>query len=127
MSVHIEGLVEDSSGKKFLEILIPKIIGEFGWPHPWRLHAYKGGGRIPPKLNASGDPSRRIQLDRLPGILAGYGKTGGIDAVVVVLDAGRHNCQEFLSKLRSLLNGCRKDPKRTLFRLAIEEREAWYH
>jgi len=126
VSVHIEVLVEDSSGKKLLEILIPKIIGRQGEPHTWRIHSYKGAGHIPPKLNAKGDPSRRILLDRLPGILAGYGRTGGIDAVVVVLDADRRNCRDFLSNLKSLLDGCRQPPKRTLFRLAIEEMEAWY-
>ncbi|HNN95793.1 MAG TPA: DUF4276 family protein [Pseudomonadota bacterium] len=123
--MHIEILVEDSSGAKLLETLIPKIIGEHGAPHTWNLHSYKGVGRIPKNLNSSPDPAKRILLDRLPRILAGYGKTPGIDAVVVLLDADKRNCVEFLAELRTLHEGCQPTPK-TLFRLAIEEIEAWY-
>ncbi len=44
----------------------------------------QGIGRIPKNLNAGGDPAKRILLDQLPKLLGGYGKTPGIDAVVVV-------------------------------------------
>lgn len=40
--MHIEILVEDSSGERLLGILLPKLLGEHGTPHTWRLHAYKG-------------------------------------------------------------------------------------
>ena len=42
--MHFEILVEDSSGKRLLEILIPQFIGPHGAPHTWRLHDYKGVG-----------------------------------------------------------------------------------
>ena len=85
--MHIEILVEDSSGAKLLETLLSKLLGEQGNPHSWRVHGYKGIGRIPKDLNASADPAKRILLDRLPRLLQGYGRTPGIDAVVVVLDS----------------------------------------
>jgi len=123
--MHIEILVEDASGEKLLESLLPKVFGTQGDPHTWRVHGYKGIGRIPKKLNAGGDPAKRILLDQLPKILRGYGKTPGIDAVVVVLDSDRRNCVDFLAELKTLAAGCNPAPN-TLFRIAIEEMEAWY-
>lgn len=123
--MHIEILVEDSSGEKLLAALLPKLLGEQGNPHSWRVHAYKGIGRIPKNLNAGADPVKRILLDQLPRLLQGYGRTPGIDAVVVVLDADKRNCVDFLTELTALAAGCKPAPN-TLFRLAIEEVEAWY-
>lgn len=123
--MHLEILVEDSSGETLLQELLPQLIGPQGDPHTWRLHAYKGIGRIPSGLIAKADPSKRILLDQLPKLLRGYGKTPGIDAVVVVLDADKRNCSEFLSELKAVAIACNPTPT-TLFRLAIEEIEAWY-
>lgn len=123
--MHIEVLVEDSSGAKLVEMLLPEVIGPFGEPHTWRVHTYKGIGHIPKGLSAATDPSKRALLNQLPRLLAGYGKTPGIDAVVVVVDSDRRNCIEFLAELKGLLDACQPAPN-TLFRLAIEEMEAWY-
>ena len=84
--MHIEIVVEDSSGAKLLDAVLPKLLGEQGDPHTWRIKAYKSLGRIPKNLNAGGDPANRILLDQLPRLLKGYGNTPGYDAVVVVLD-----------------------------------------
>jgi hypothetical protein len=123
--MHIEILTEDSSGRRLLEHLVPKLIGPHGEPHSWRLHAYRGIGRIPSGLSASSDPSRRILLDQLPRLLRGYVKTPGIDAVVVALDADDRDCGAFLAEPRSLAVSWAA-AHLTLFRLAIEEMEAWY-
>jgi len=123
--MHIEVLVEDSSGARLIETLLPKVIGAIGNPHTWRIHPYKGIGRLPNGLTAVGDPAKRALLDQLPRLLAGYGKTPGIDAVVVVLDSDRRDCKTFLGELETLLNRCHPAPE-ALFRLAIEEMEAWY-
>ena len=120
--MHIEVLVEDQSGMKLLEALLPKLLGEQGQPHTWRLHAYKGIGRIPQNLGTVADPAKRILLDRLPRLLQGYGRTPGIDAVVVVVDSDKQNCVDFLAELKALA----APAPQTLFRLAIEEVEAWY-
>ena len=123
--MHIEFLVEDSSGEKLLAQLLPRILGDQGASHTWRLKAYKGIGRIPQGLTAKADPAKRMLLDQLPRLLQGYGKTPGIDAVVVVLDTDWRDCKDFLQELKSLVQGCKSAP-RTLFRLAVEEMEAWY-
>lgn len=123
--MHVEVLVEDASGAKLLEAVLPKLLGGQGDPHTWRVHSYKGVGRIPKNLNAGRDPAKRILLDQLPRILRGYGNTPSIDAVVVVLDSDHRNCVDFLAELKRLVTSCDPAPN-TLFRLAIEEVEAWY-
>lgn len=122
--MHIEVLVEDSSGAKLVETLLPLIIGPIGDPHSWRVHEYKGIGRLPRGLKPSADPSKRALLNQLPRLLSGYGRTPGIDAVVVVLDTDDRDCRTFLAELNELLRQC-PTPPRTMFRLAIEEMEAW--
>ena len=124
--MHIEVLVEDSSGAKLLDQLLPQILGEQGAPHTWRLiKPYKGIGGIPKGLTAKADPAKRILLDQLPRLLRGYGKSPGYDAVVVVLDSDRRDCKAFLQELKSVADQCKPAPN-TLFRLAVEEMEAWY-
>lgn len=123
--VHLEVLIEDSSGGRLLGHLLPKLIGPYANPHTWRVHPYRGVGRIPRDLSPTSDPSRRILLTQLPRLLRGYMKTPGIDAVVVVLDADRRECIGFLSELQQLARSCQAQD-RTMFRLAIEEMEAWY-
>lgn len=123
--MHIEILVEDSSGKTLLDILLPQIFGSENVSHTWRVHPYKGIGRLPRNLNPKGNPSKRILLEQLPRLLAGYGNTPGIDAVIVVLDSDQKDCAAFLSELNALTQQC-KAPPCVMFRLAIEEMEAWY-
>lgn len=123
--MHIEILVEDSSGEKLLQALLPQLLGPQGEQHSWRLHNYKGIGRIPQGLTPKTDAAKRILLDRLPKVLRGIGKTPGIDAVVIVLDTDKRDCVAFLAELKAVANISDSLPN-TLFRLAIEEIEAWY-
>lgn len=123
--MHLEILVEDRSGERLLQALLPQLLGPQGEPHTWRLHAYKGIGRIPQGLETKADPAKRILLDQLPKLLRGYGKTPGIDAVVIVLDTDKRDCVTFLAELKAAAIACNPMPT-TLFRLAIEEIEAWY-
>ena len=46
------------------------------------------------------------------------------DAVVVVVDSDERDCIVFKQELLSVLNACNPRPE-TLFRIAIEETEAW--
>jgi len=124
--MHIEILTEDSSTTELLKILVPKLIGTYGEPHTWRLHAYKGMGRLPKDLQRHGDPAKRVLLDQLPRLLGGLGATtSGVDLIVVVLDSDNRDCKAFLSELKGVASACKVESK-TMFRLAIEETEAWY-
>ena len=124
--MHFEILVEDASGKIALENIIEKILGPDGDIHSFRIIAYKGIGRLPKDLRWKTDPRKRILLDRLPSILRGYGKSlrTSPSAVVVVVDVDKKDCKAFKQELLDVLNKCILAPT-TLFRIAIEEGEAW--
>ncbi len=124
--MHFEILVEDASGKIVLESVLEKILNTNGHDHSYRVIAYKGIGRIPKNLRGTIDPQRRILLDRLPKLLRGYGKSlqDFTAAVVVVVDLDDKDCLEFKQEMLEILDVCNPQPI-TLFRIAIEEGEAW--
>ncbi len=127
--MHFAILVEDASGKAMLDILVPKILGPDS-EHSFEIHPYKGIGHIPKGLSPKTDPEKRILLDQLPRILAGFGQTFASygkaypAAVIVVCDLDNRNEQAFRSELSAVLERVGKAPS-TAFCLAIEEGEAW--
>ncbi|MBU3946327.1 MAG: DUF4276 family protein [Proteobacteria bacterium] len=124
--MHFEILVEDASGKIALESILDKILGKNGQDHTYKIISYKSIGRIPKNLKGTTDPQKRILLDRLPNLLRGYGRSlRGIPAVVVlVVDLDDKDCLVFKQEMVDILNDCNPQPT-TLFRIAIEEGEAW--
>lgn len=123
--MHFEVLVEDQSGSIALECILQKMLGPNREHHSWRIIKYKGAGRIPKNLRGVTDPKKRILLDRLPRLLQGYGKSLQQDAtVIVVVDLDTRDCVIFKQDLLGVLKACNPQP-RTLFRIAIEESEAW--
>ena len=125
--MHFEILVEDQSGKKALDILVPKIVGD---AHTFIVHPYKGIGRIPKEMRDTEDASKRILLDNLPKLLKGYGNTfTGYQnypaAVVLVCDLDDKCLKKFRAELCGILNACNPKPE-TCFCIAIEEGEAWF-
>lgn len=124
--MHFEILVEDESGKIALKSILEKILGPNRQDHNYRIISYKGIGRIPKDLRGTTDPQKRIFLDRLPKLLRGYGKSlqDFPAAVVVVVDLDDKDCLVFKQEMLDILNACNPQPT-TLFRIAIEEGEAW--
>lgn len=123
--MHFEALVEDQSGARAVELFLEKILGPNGKDHSYRIHPYKGLGRLPKNLRDIKKPYKRILLDRLPALLRGYGKSLQPDqCVLVVVDLDDRDCIAFKSQLLGILEGFEPKP-RALFRIAIEEIEAW--
>lgn len=125
--MHFEILVEDQSGKKALDILIPEIVGD---AHTFIVHPYKGIGRIPKNMQDPKDASKRILLDNLPKLLKGYGNTfAGYQnysaAVILICDLDDKCLKKFRGELCGILNACNPKPE-TRFCIAIEEGEAWF-
>lgn len=126
--MHFEFLVEDRSGKAMLERLVPKIIHQ---KNTFKIHAYKGIGRIPKNLNPKANPDKRILLDQLPRLLGGYGKAFNsypVDyraAVIVVCDLDDGDLKDFAQELIEITKKVTSCPK-TRFCIAIEEGEAWF-
>jgi len=126
--LHFEILVEDQSGKKALDILVPKIIDE---NDTFKVYPYKGLGRIPRGLQGVTDPCKRILLDQLPRILRGFGVTFDVysrdnytSVVIVVCDLDDKCLKKFRQELYGILDSCNPKPE-TRFCFAIEEGEAW--
>jgi hypothetical protein len=123
-AMHFEILVEDFSGKKALDILIPKIIGD---SHTFKVHPYKGVGHIPKSMKNTQDASKRLLLDNLPKLLKGYGKSfrNYAAAIFVVCDLDEKCLKAFRQELLNILNACHPKPT-ARFCIAIEEGEAWF-
>jgi len=120
--MHFEFLTEDQSSGKAMRILIPKLLEK---EITFRIHPYRGIGRIQKGLRPKSDASKRILLDQLPRILRGYGHNPYHGIIVIICDLDDKDRYRFLSELQDILATC--DPKpQTLFFLAIEEFEAWY-
>ena len=125
--MHFEILVEDQSGKKTLDILMPKIIGD---QHTFRVISYRGIGRIPKDLASSTDASKRILLDRLPSLFKGYGNTYANNpakystAVIVICDLDNKCLKTFRQELFTVLKAYNPSLE-TRFCIAVEEGEAW--
>ncbi|MBW4692796.1 MAG: DUF4276 family protein [Lyngbya sp. HA4199-MV5] len=126
--MHFEIVTEDASGKIALEILVPKIIdAEY---HTFRIHSYRGIGRIPKDLKPTSDPKKRILLDQLPRLVKGHGKTFAATpdypaALIVICDLDNRCLSAFRKELIDCVNICNPKPE-THFCIAIEEGEAWY-
>lgn len=123
--MHIEVLVEDSSGAALMKHLMPKLLGEQVDSHTWRVHAYKGIGRIPKKMVMHTDAAKKTLLDNLPRLLEGYGRTPGYDALLVLVDTDDRDVAVFQRELKQVFEQCPNAPQ-TVFGLATEEIEAWY-
>ncbi len=125
--MHFDIFVEDQSGKKVLDILIPKIINA---RNSFKVRSYKGIGHIPKNLTQSANASTRLLLNQLPQILRAYGKDyanrppNSPAAVIVVCDLDNKCLKTFRQELFAVLNACNPKPE-TRFCIAIEEGEAW--
>jgi len=120
--MHFEILIEDQSGGKAMEILLPKLLGA---EVTFRIIPYKGIGHIPKGLRPGADASKQKLLNQLPLLLQAYGKAQDGRIVVVICDLDNRETETFLSELQNVLDKCDPKPKAFFF-LAIEEFEAWY-
>lgn len=122
--MHFEILVEDQSGKKTLDILIPKIISN---QHKFKVRPYQGIGHIPKNLTNPANANTNLLINQLPMQLRAYGKRYANDptkVVIVVCDLDNNCLKTFRQRLFTVLNTCNPRPK-TRFCIAIEEGEAW--
>ena len=123
--MHFEVLVEDQSGGIALQHMLAKILGPNYSEHSWRIHPYKGKGELPSNLYGAPNPKKQQLLNNLPALLRGFGKSlDNSSSVIVVVDSDDKDCIAFKQQLLDVLNACNPRPN-TLFRIAIEEGEAW--
>jgi hypothetical protein len=119
--MHLEICVEDASGKILVEQILARILRE---DVSWRVHGYRGVGRIPKDLKSTENASHRILLDSLPKLIRGCANTPYVTALIFIVDTDKKDCKEFLQQLKALHLSI--SPKaNVIFRLAIEEMESW--
>ena len=133
--MHLEILVEGKGDKKALSVLLEKIVGKHSHPHTWVIHSYRGVGDFPDfarsldKIKPNKNKQNAIKhtlLGSLPLKLKTYGDEKDDNlAVVVLVDLDDKDCIQFKKQLLKTLDFCQPAPK-VLFRIAIEELEAWF-
>lgn len=121
MRLHV--LVEGPSE----EALLSPWLERFLRGHRCKIIRHRGKGKIPGDPSRPPDPKRQGLLDQLPAKLRAYGRSldSSTDRVIVLVDADDDDCRDLNTKLLALLEYC--DPRPVvLFRIAIEETEAFY-
>jgi hypothetical protein len=124
---HFQVLVEDVSGKTALEAILPRLPLRDA---TYRIHPYRGIGRIPRGLTPGSDPKKRILLDQLPRLITGYGRAFAADPpaytrfVVVICDLDIRDRNHFETEISNAIAACNPKPV-TVLCLSIEEGEAW--
>jgi hypothetical protein len=121
MRLHV--LVEGESEEALLNGWLPRFLPS----HLFKIYKHRGKGRLPR------DPARDLSirreglLDQLPAKLRAYGRSldPATDRLLVLVDADDDPCSELKQRLLETLEGCDPPPV-VLFRLAIEETEAFY-
>jgi len=121
--VKLHFLVEGTSEVKLLEGLLPRLIPN----HKFAVYPHQGKGKIPNDPQAPPNPMHRGVLDLLPATLRAWGKSLSpqTDRVVLLVDLDDDDCKFLLQKLSDVLAAIEPAPI-CIFRLAIEEVEAWY-
>lgn len=116
----VHALVEGPSEKAFLEPWAKRLLKD----HELKAYPHQGKGKL--DLD-NGDPRKRGLLDQLPAKLRAFGKSldANSDRVLVLVDADSDDVAKLKSQFDELVQ--RMDPKPVvIFRLAIEELEAFY-
>lgn len=127
-NMFVNFLIEDASGKKMLDLLLPKIVPS-GSDGMYKVYSYRGVGHLPARGTVSPNAVKsRALLDNLPKLIGGFGKVAAKSrfpmSVVVVCDLDKKDKRTFLGELQGLLLSIAAPPQ-TVFCLAIEEGEAW--
>jgi len=128
--MHIHIITEDKSCSILIKEIMNKILSKQDIEHTFEVRSYSGVGHIPKNLHSDQNRKTKMLLNNLPPMMKAMGKTFHDcretfpAALVVVVDLDRRNCIDFKKELLGILNECHPAP-RTLFRIAIEETEAW--
>ena len=115
--------MEGPSEAAFLRGWFPRFLPS----HALTVIQHRGKGRLPVEPSRRPDPRREGLLDQLPAKLRAYGRVldPATDRILVFLDLDDDDCGELKERLLRTLDTC--DPKPyVLFRIAIEETEAFY-
>jgi hypothetical protein len=116
-------LVEGQSERRLLELWGPRLLPK----HKLRLHPHQGKGHLPANARGHVDVKRRGLLDQLPAKLRALGRSldSRLERVLVLVDADSEDCVALKRRLLALERCIHPCPS-VLFRIAVEETEAFY-
>lgn len=124
---YIEILVEDKSGG----ILVEQIMDKYVMNKPnitYRIHSFKGIGKIPLKTEKMSQVKSKRLLTDLPMYLRGMSLSlsnmPGKKAIFVILDSDDEDCEKLKRSLTFMYQEL-KIAIQVFFCIAIEEMEAW--
>jgi len=122
MRLHI--LVEGASEQALLEAWLPRFLPS---GHTYKIIRHQGKGKLPKNPSEKPDPRHHGLLDQLPAKLRAFGKSFNpdTDRVLVLVDLDNDDCSDIKKRMTDLLRYCNPAPT-VLFRIAIEETEAFY-
>jgi Domain of unknown function (DUF4276) len=122
MRLHV--LVEGESEEALLRGWLPRLLPP---GHSFFVIRHRGKGRLSRNPSRVPDVRREGLLDQLPAKLRAYGRSldPATDRVLVLVDADDDPCSALKQRLLEVLENCNPRPA-VLFRLAIEETEAFY-
>lgn len=92
----------------------------------FQIYPHGGKGKLPPDPNAAPDLYDRTLFGQLPAKLRAYAGKGPDACIVVLVDQDDDDCADLLKDLRGMLAKLQKKPVNVLFRIAMEEIEAWF-
>ena len=124
---YIEILIEDKSGGILMEKIMEKYVADKK-DLTYRIHSFKGIGKIPAKaVSLSQIKSHRLLTD-LPVYLRGIGASlknlQGNKAVFVILDSDEEDCSNLKHRLLQVYHEMEISIQ-VFFCIAIEEMEEW--
>jgi hypothetical protein len=119
--VLVEGTSDDPTVKEIL-------TRHFGLSRggQFQILPHGGKGKLPNAPNAKPDPNDRTLFGQLPAKLRAFAVKGADVCVVVLVDQDDDDCRQLLASLRKMLRKLKKRPVNVLFRIAMEEIEAWF-
>lgn len=124
---YIEILIEDKSGSILVEQIMDKYVADKK-NIEYRIHGFKGIGKIPLKANKMSQIKSKRLLTDLPMYLRGMSLSlenmPGKKAIFVILDSDDEDCANLKSKLAQMHQEL-KISAQVFFCIAIEEMEAW--
>lgn len=124
---YIEILIEDKSGSILVEQIMDKYVAD-NQNITYRIHSFKGIGKIPLKAKRMSQVKSKRLLTDLPMYLRGMSLSlenmPGKKAIFVILDSDDEDCVNLKSNLVQMYQEL-KISVQVFFCIAIEEMEAW--
>jgi hypothetical protein len=118
-------LVEGTSDKPTVTEILTRQFGLIQGSQ-FQIHPHGGKGKLPANPAAKPSPTDRTLFGQLPATLRAYAVKGRNVCVVVLVDQDDDDCTQLLADLHAMLAALKTRPANVLFRIAMEEIEAWF-